>query len=172
MCMRAKAWRCRDRVTLARLPWRAHVACVPRLRQRQSFSRMHALCPGHAIKISTRVLWGYLSFHPTAQCVVRARKGVACHVCGCASPLRARTRSALYISTESTPPQYCLCGSISCVCRMSTRARKLFMRQAARTMCWYELCSLGVLKLLVVGYCDNCVREKDWRCRKRGTQAM
>ncbi len=28
-----------------------------------------------------------------------------------------------------------------------------------------------VMKLLVIGYCDNSVCEKDWRCRKRGTQA-
>jgi hypothetical protein len=26
-----------------------------------------------------------------------------------------------------------------------------------------------MMKLLVFGYCDNNVREKDWRCRKRGT---
>ena len=30
--MRKKDWYCRARVILARLPWRAHVACVPRLR--------------------------------------------------------------------------------------------------------------------------------------------
>ena len=35
----SKDWHCRTRVTPARLPWRAHVARVPRLRQRQSFSR-------------------------------------------------------------------------------------------------------------------------------------
>jgi hypothetical protein len=39
-CIRSKDWRCRARVTPARSPWRAHVACIPRLRQRQSFSRM------------------------------------------------------------------------------------------------------------------------------------
>ncbi len=39
--MRSKDWRCRGRVTPARSPWRAHVACAPRLRQRQSFERMH-----------------------------------------------------------------------------------------------------------------------------------
>ncbi len=38
-CMRSKDWYCRATVTPARSPWRAHVACVPRLRQRQSFSR-------------------------------------------------------------------------------------------------------------------------------------
>ena len=32
MCMREKDWRCRARVTPARLLWRAHVACVPRFR--------------------------------------------------------------------------------------------------------------------------------------------
>ncbi len=31
VCMRKKDWYCRARVILARLPWRAHVACVPRL---------------------------------------------------------------------------------------------------------------------------------------------
>jgi hypothetical protein len=31
--------------------------------------------------------------------------------------------------------------------------------------------TVGVLKLLIFGYCDNSMREKDWRCRKRGTQA-
>ena len=30
---------------------------------------------------------------------------------------------------------------------------------------------LQVTFALVFGYCDNSVREKDWRCRKRGTQA-
>ena len=30
---------------------------------------------------------------------------------------------------------------------------------------------LGALKLLVFGYCDNSMREKDWRCRMRGVQA-
>jgi hypothetical protein len=39
-CKRSKDWRCRERVTPARSPWRAHVACIPHLRQRQSFSRM------------------------------------------------------------------------------------------------------------------------------------
>ena len=39
-CMRKKDWRCHKRVTPARSPWRAHVACIPCLRQRQSFSRM------------------------------------------------------------------------------------------------------------------------------------
>ena len=39
-CIRSKNWRCCARVTLARLLWRAHVACIPRLRQRQSFLRM------------------------------------------------------------------------------------------------------------------------------------
>jgi hypothetical protein len=28
--------------------------------------------------------------------------------------------------------------------------------------------TIGMMKLLVVGYCDNSVREKDWRCRKCG----
>ncbi len=37
-------WRCNVGVTPARSPWRAHVACVPRLWQRQSFERMHTLC--------------------------------------------------------------------------------------------------------------------------------
>ncbi len=31
---------------------------------------------------------------------------------------------------------------------------------------------LGVVKLLICGYCDSSVREKDWCCRKRGPQAM
>jgi hypothetical protein len=35
-----KDWRCHARITPARSPWWAHVACVSRLRQRQSFSRM------------------------------------------------------------------------------------------------------------------------------------
>jgi hypothetical protein len=34
----------------------------------------------------------------------------------------------------------------------------------------YVVC-LRVLKLLVCGNCDNSMREKDWRCCKRGTQA-
>jgi hypothetical protein len=38
-CAHSKHWRCRVRFTPARSPWRAHVTCVPRLRQRQSFSR-------------------------------------------------------------------------------------------------------------------------------------
>ena len=35
------------------------------------------------------------------------------------------------------------------------------------------LCGLnpGVTKLLVFGYCDNSMLEKNCRCRKRGTQA-
>jgi hypothetical protein len=37
--MREKDWCCRARVTLARSPWRARVACVPRMRLRQLFSR-------------------------------------------------------------------------------------------------------------------------------------
>ena len=40
VCTHSMDWRCRARVTPARSPWRAHVACAPRLRQRQSFSRM------------------------------------------------------------------------------------------------------------------------------------
>ncbi len=39
VCMRSKDWRCRARLTPARSPWRAHVACALRLRQRQSFER-------------------------------------------------------------------------------------------------------------------------------------
>ncbi len=35
----------------------------------------------------------------------------------------------------------------------------------------HRIRKLGVLKLRVFGYCDNSMREKDWRCRKRGTQA-
>jgi hypothetical protein len=30
---------------------------------------------------------------------------------------------------------------------------------------------LGVIKLFGSGCCYNSMREKDWRCRKRGTQA-
>ncbi len=30
---------------------------------------------------------------------------------------------------------------------------------------------IGVIKVLILGNCDTSVREKDWRCRKRGTQA-
>ena len=37
--MREKDWCFRARVALARSPWRARVACVPRMRQRQLFSR-------------------------------------------------------------------------------------------------------------------------------------
>ena len=29
---------------------------------------------------------------------------------------------------------------------------------------------LGLVILLVFDFCDNSMREKDWRCRKRGTQ--
>ena len=39
LCAHSKDWRCRAQVTLARSPCRAHVACIQRLRQRQSFSR-------------------------------------------------------------------------------------------------------------------------------------
>ncbi len=39
VCAHSKDWRCRARVTPVRSPWRALVACVPHLRQRQSFSR-------------------------------------------------------------------------------------------------------------------------------------
>ena len=35
--MREKDWRSHARVTPARLPWQAHITCVPRLLQRQSF---------------------------------------------------------------------------------------------------------------------------------------
>jgi hypothetical protein len=35
--MHKKDWRCRAHVTPARSPWWSHNACVPRLRQRQSF---------------------------------------------------------------------------------------------------------------------------------------
>ena len=47
------------RNTPARSPWRAHVACVPRLRQRQSFERMHTLClatPTHVNRTCGAVL--------------------------------------------------------------------------------------------------------------------
>ncbi len=30
----------------------------------------------------------------------------------------------------------------------------------------------GLVILLVFDFCDNSMREKDWRCRKRGMQAM
>ncbi len=39
MCRREKDWRCQPQVAPARSLWRAHVACVPRVRRRQSFSR-------------------------------------------------------------------------------------------------------------------------------------
>ncbi len=42
-------WRCRARVTLARTPWRAHVACVSRLRQRPTFS--HTYPPQYGVSI-------------------------------------------------------------------------------------------------------------------------
>ena len=35
--VREKDWCCSVRVTPVRSPWRAHIACVPRLRQRQFF---------------------------------------------------------------------------------------------------------------------------------------
>jgi hypothetical protein len=56
-------WCCRARITLA---GSAHVACVPRLRQRLSSC---ARCFPTA---------GCLSFHPMAQCVVHALKDLAC----------------------------------------------------------------------------------------------
>jgi hypothetical protein len=31
--------------------------------------------------------------------------------------------------------------------------------------------NVGVLKPLVLGYCDNSMREKDWLCHKREPQA-
>ncbi len=39
----AATWRCHARVTPARSPWRLHIACVPRLRQRQSFFMLSCL---------------------------------------------------------------------------------------------------------------------------------
>ena len=48
--MRSKDWRCRARFAPAKSPWRALVACVPRLRQRQSF--LHTLFAKSAIKHS------------------------------------------------------------------------------------------------------------------------
>ncbi len=39
VCMRSKNSGCRAAVTQARPPYQAHVACVPRLPQRQSCSR-------------------------------------------------------------------------------------------------------------------------------------
>jgi hypothetical protein len=32
-------------------------------------------------------------------------------------------------------------------------------------------CALGLVILRGLAFCDNSMREKDWRCRKRGTQA-
>ncbi len=43
-----------------------------------------------------------------------------------------------------------------------------------RSICTPVLTETGTqqgLKLLAFGYCDNSVREKDWRCRKCGPQA-
>ncbi len=34
-----------------------------------------------------------------------------------------------------------------------------------------EVCAMGLVILLVFDFCDNSMREKDWRCRKRGMQA-
>ena len=39
-CICSKDWRCCARVTPARSPWRARVACIPHVWQRQSFSRL------------------------------------------------------------------------------------------------------------------------------------
>ena len=43
VCMREKDWRCRARVTPARSPCRAHVACAPRLQQRHFFERVSTI---------------------------------------------------------------------------------------------------------------------------------
>jgi hypothetical protein len=33
------------------------------------------------------------------------------------------------------------------------------------------VCVLGLIILPILGFYDNSMREKDWRCRKRGAQA-
>ena len=58
-CIRSMDWRCCARVTPARSPWRAHVACIPRLRQRQSFLRMLLSQKSRTSRIIS----------PTLQCV-------------------------------------------------------------------------------------------------------
>ena len=35
-----------------------------------------------------------------------------------------------------------------------------------------EVSSLGLVLYFFFDFCDNSMREKDWRCCKRGTQAM
>jgi hypothetical protein len=60
-CIRSKDWRCRARVTPARLPWRAHVACVPLLRLRHSFSRMQLSQKSKTSRITSPLaLWLWL----------------------------------------------------------------------------------------------------------------
>ena len=63
-CIREKDWRYRARVSPARSPWRAHVTCVPRLRQRQSFSRMLLSQKSKTSRITSPKYdtVGYLSF--------------------------------------------------------------------------------------------------------------
>ncbi len=59
------------RVTLARSPWRAHVACVPRLRQRQSYTRALLSQKQKLVEIS-RLTLTWLS-HVCLRCAARSQ---------------------------------------------------------------------------------------------------
>jgi hypothetical protein len=70
MRMREKNWHCWARFSLARSPWRDHIACVSCLQQRQPLSRT---------LLSLYRLPKCSPYGSDAQCVVHALKGLACH---------------------------------------------------------------------------------------------
>ncbi len=49
------------------------------------------------------------------------------------------------------------------------------VRECDQVVCCFprlhDLFEIGVVILLVFYFCDNSMREKDWRCCKRGMQA-
>jgi hypothetical protein len=116
--MREKDWRCRARVTPARSPWRAHVACVPRLRQRQSFLRTHTLCFGRIggiitpnshrlLQISSNRLMASINRFCLASsyktCKMRREKVCnACHSCSNAKMNRYDSYAIGHINTCTT----------------------------------------------------------------------
>ena len=71
---REKEWRCRKRGTQATCARQGDLAGVTHTRQCQSFVRMLT----HCLSTSATPTAGFLSFHPMAQCVVHALKGLAC----------------------------------------------------------------------------------------------
>ncbi len=118
-------------------PARAILLRVTRARQCQSYERMHTLCSEKNGRIITPTWWqrplrtqthcqsasydsttGCLSFHPMAQCVVHALKGLACRarVTQASSPashwrhckqLSALTSPALHACGGASPSRAC-----------------------------------------------------------------